>query len=73
MVLHDGNGRTGRMILFRECLTQGIVPVIIEDLNRNRYLEGLSAYQEGEGTDRLVELLEEEQKFYREKCMYFME
>ena len=29
----DGNGRTGRMILFRECLYHGIAPFIIEDAN----------------------------------------
>ena len=29
----DGNGRTGRMILFRECLYHGIAPFIIEDSN----------------------------------------
>ena len=41
MVLHDGNGRTGRMILFRECLYHGIAPFIIEDANRPEYLDAL--------------------------------
>ena len=30
----DGNGRTGRLILFRECLKSGLVPIIIEDQYR---------------------------------------
>lgn len=68
----DGNGRTGRLILFRECLKSEIVPVVIEDLNRNEYLEGLKAYREGKTLDKLVELFQEEQKFYLDKCKYFM-
>lgn len=34
----DGNGRTGRLILFRECLKNEIVPIVIEDTNRSEYL-----------------------------------
>lgn len=68
----DGNGRTGRMILFRECLKNGIVPVVIEDANRNAYLEALKAYREEKQLERLVSLFEREQQFYMEKCKYFM-
>ena len=68
----DGNGRTGRLILFRECLKSEIVPVVIEDLNRNEYLEGLKAYREGKALDKLIELFQKEQKFYLDKCKYFM-
>ena len=64
----DGNGRTGRLILFRECLKKGIMPVVIEDANRNEYLEALKEYREEEKIDRLIELLENEQRFYYEKC-----
>lgn len=68
----DGNGRTGRMILFRECLKNGIVPVVIEDANRNAYLEALKAYREENRLEQLVSLFEKEQQFYMEKCKYFM-
>ena len=68
----DGNGRTGRLILFRECLKNGIVPVVIEDANRNEYLEALKKYREEEKLDKLVELFVKEQHFYLEKSMYFM-
>ncbi len=68
----DGNGRTGRLILFRECLKNGLVPVVIEDANRNEYLEGLKEYREEETLRRLIGLLEKEQQFYWEKCRYFM-
>ena len=42
----NGNGRTGRLVLFRECLKNRIVPVVIEDVNRNAYLGGLKEYRE---------------------------
>ncbi len=68
----DGNGRTGRLILFRECLKNEIVPVVIEDANRNDYLEALKEYREEKKLDKMIELFEREQEFYLEKCEYFM-
>ena len=68
----DGNGRTGRLILFRECLKNGIVPVVIEDANREEYLEALKEYRVGKSLDKLITLFEKEQQFYFEKCKYFM-
>ena len=68
----DGNGRTGRLILFRECLIQKMIPVIIEDANRHEYLDALKAYQDGNGISRLTELFRKEQNFYFEKCRYFI-
>ena len=62
----DGNGRTGRLILFRECLIQKMIPVIIEDANRHEYLDALKAYQDGNGISRLTELFRKEQNFYFE-------
>lgn len=72
MVLPDGNGRTGRLIIFRECLKNGIVPIIIENANRNEYLEGLKEYREEKKLDKLIGLFEKEQQFYLQKCKYFM-
>ncbi len=68
----DGNGRTGRLILFRECLKNDIVPAVIEDSKRNEYLESLKEYREKNSIIQMVELLKTEQKFYLEKCRYFM-
>lgn len=68
----DGNGRTGRLILFRECLENGIVPVVIEDVNRNEYLGALKEYREEESLEKLIKLFEKEQQFYQEKCRYFI-
>ncbi len=69
----DGNGRTGRLILFRECLKNRIVPVVIEDVNRNVYLEALKEYREEKQLEKFVKLFEKEQRFYWEKCKYFMQ
>lgn len=68
----DGNGRTGRLILFRECLKNGMTPIVIEDANRNDYLEALKEYREEKIADKLINLFEREQRFYFEKCMYFI-
>ncbi len=68
----DGNGRTGRLILFRECLKNGIVPVVVEDVNRYEYLEALEEYREKNMLDKLISLFIKEQQFYFEKCKYFI-
>lgn len=38
----DGNGRTGRLILFRGCLINRLVPLIIMDETRMEYLYSLA-------------------------------
>ena len=42
----DGNGRIGRLILFKECLRHDIMPFIIDDKRRSRYLRGLKEWHE---------------------------
>ena len=42
----DGNGRIGRIILFKECLRHGIMPFIIDDKRRSRYLRGIREWHE---------------------------
>jgi len=37
----DGNGRIGRLIMFKECLRHDIMPFIIDDKRRSRYHEGI--------------------------------
>ncbi len=68
----DGNGRTGRLIIFRECLKNRILPIVVEDANRNEYLEALKEYREEKKLDKLTILFEKEQQFYLEKCRYFL-
>ena len=42
----DGNGRTGRLIMFKECLANGIVPFIITDELKYFYYRGLQNWPE---------------------------
>lgn len=69
----DGNGRTGRIIVFRECLKHGIMPVVIEDAKRYEYLEALKAYRTNKNIEPMVKLFEKEQAFYYESCGFFYE
>ena len=45
----DGNGRVGRLILFKECLRHGIVPFIIDDDIKMFYYRGLSEWRREQG------------------------
>lgn len=42
----DGNGRIGRLILFKECLRHGIMPFIIDDKRRSRYFRGIKEWHD---------------------------
>lgn len=68
----DGNGRTGRLILFRECLKANLIPFIIEDENRMQYLNGLKKYRESKTIELLQNLFIHEQKQYEKKMAYFL-
>ncbi len=45
----DGNGRVGRLILFKECLRHGIVPFIIGDDMKAYYYRGLREWEHERG------------------------
>ena len=45
----DGNGRVGRLILFKECLKNNIVPFIIEDDLKLFYYRGLKEWDREQG------------------------
>ncbi len=45
----DGNGRVGRLILFKECLRNNIVPFIVEDDIKMFYYRGLKEWQNERG------------------------
>ena len=45
----DGNGRVGRLILFKECLRCGIVPFIIDDRHKAFYYRGLKEWPKTPG------------------------
>ena len=69
----DGNGRTGRMILFRESLKyEEVDPFIILDDDRTVYIEALKEFRENGTVSQLTELLQKEAEIYYKQCEYFM-
>ena len=45
----DGNGRIGRLIMFKECLKNNIIPFIIRDADKLYYYRGLKEYKDEKG------------------------
>ena len=45
----DGNGRVGRIIMFKECLKNNIIPFIIQDADKLFYYRGLKEYKTEKG------------------------
>jgi Fic family protein len=41
----DGNGRVGRLLMFRECLRNNITPFIIDDTHKQFYYRGLKEFE----------------------------
>lgn len=65
----DGNGRVGRLIMFKECLKNNIVPFIIEDEFKFFYYRGLTEYPKIK--DYLVDTCLSAQDNYVELMNYF--
>ncbi len=65
----DGNGRVGRLIMFKECLKNDIVPFIIEDEYKFFYYRGLSEYAKIKGY--LNDTCLSAQDNYKELMNYF--
>jgi len=60
----DGNGRTGRMIAFRECLKSKIMPFIVQDKNKEQYYFALNKYQTDKSFNDLAAFFKQEQEAY---------
>ncbi len=67
----DGNGRVGRLIMFKECLQHNITPFIIEDIHKEFYYRGLREYKNQKGFLKDTCLLSQDN--YREVIRYFLE
>lgn len=65
----DGNGRVGRIILFKECLKYNITPFIIEELHKWYYYRGLKEYKTEKGY--LLETCRSAQDEYEKMVEYF--
>ncbi len=65
----DGNGRVGRLIMFKECLKYNIPPFIIEDRSKDYYRRGLKEYDTEKSF--LVETCRAAQDAYKKLLEYF--
>lgn len=65
----DGNGRVGRLIMFKECLKYDIIPFIIEDVYKDYYRRGLNEYAQEKGY--LLETCRASQDAYKKILKYF--
>ncbi len=66
----DGNGRVGRLIIFKECLAQNIVPFIIEDNHKFFYYRGLAEFLKVK--DYLIDTCLSAQDNYKKVIDYFI-
>ncbi len=62
----DGNGRVGRIIMFKECLKNNIMPFIILDSDKAYYMRGLKEYKEDKMF--LIDTIKHEQDLYEKIC-----
>ena len=69
----DGNGRVGRMIMFRECLYNDIMPFYIEDRNKEFYIRGIREYQNNGEKGYLIDTCLNSQDNYEKMVNFFLE
>ena len=69
----DGNGRVGRMIMFRECLYNNIVPFYIEARNKSFYIRGLKESKNNNEKNYLIDTFLNSQDNYEKMAIYFLE
>jgi Fic family protein len=65
----DGNGRVGRLIMFRECLRNDIIPFIIDDNYKQFYYRGLKEFERVR--EYLIDTCLSAQDIYKEWVSYF--
>lgn len=69
----DGNGRIGRIIAFKECLKNNIVPFIILDNEKLFYYRGLNEYQSNKEKGYLINTCLNAQDQYIEMIKYYID
>jgi Fic family protein len=68
----DGNGRVGRIIAFKECLKNNIVPFIIMDKDKLFYYRGLKEYQNKTEKGYLIDTCLNAQDQYTKMIEYYL-
>lgn len=65
----DGNGRVGRLLMYRECLKNNIIPFIIDDNHKQFYYRGLREFENIK--EYLIETCLSAQDTYKTWVEYF--
>ena len=68
----DGNGRVGRIIAFKECLKNNIIPFIILDKDKLYYYRGLKEYQNKTEKGDLIDTCLNAQDEYTQMIKYYL-
>ena len=68
----DGNGRIGRIIMFKECLKNNIIPFIILDKDKLYYYRGLKEYQANREKGYLIDTCLNAQDQYIKLLEYYL-
>ena len=68
----DGNGRAGRIILFKECLKNNIIPFIVNDVNKADYYHALSEASLNKDYVPLFDFFQKEQKTFKKMSEGFI-
>lgn len=68
----DGNGRVGRIIAFKECLKNNIIPFIILDKDKLFYYRGLREYQNKTEKGYLIDTCLNAQDQYASMIEYYL-
>ena len=67
----DGNGRVGRIIMFKECLKNNLMPFIVLDKDKTFYMRGLKEYNNDKMF--LIDTIKNEQDIYEKVCVELLD
>ncbi len=62
----DGNGRVGRIIMFKECLKNNVMPFNVLDTDKAYYMRGLKEYKNDKMF--LIDTIKHEQDLFEKIC-----
>lgn len=68
---YDGNGRTGRLLMWKQCLENNIVPPVISDRTKSLYYTGLRLCQNEDNSKLLADTLLAAQNEVKAALDYF--
>ena len=68
---YDGNGRTGRLLMMKQCLENDIVPFWIDEFNKMFYYQGLKEWNKDGKEERLINVFLSAQDDMEAVLQYF--